>query len=182
VGCRCCPSRGGQSPSDREIVLAAFREHSAPLFRYVERLTGDADLAEEVVQETFARLVTRSPERMVDLRPWLFTVATRLARDEGRRSRRRLRLLGERADRQPLGDQPEDPASSAVRANLRARVRGALAGLPQRDRTVLLLGQSGFTHSEIAEVVGTTTKSVGTMIARALERLARELALDAEDV
>jgi RNA polymerase sigma factor (sigma-70 family) len=148
----------------------------------VARLTGDADVAEEVVQETFARLVTRSPKRLADLRPWLFTVATRLARDEGRRSRRRLRLLGERPDRQPLGDQPDDPASSAERANLRAKVRAALAGLPQRDRTVLLLGQSGFSHREIAAAVGTTTKSVGTMIARALERLARELALDAEDV
>jgi len=148
----------------------------------VARLTGNADVAEEVVQETFARLVTRSPKRLADLRPWLFTVATRLARDERRRSRRRLRLLGERPDRQPLGDQPEDPASSAARSNLRAKVREALAGLPQRDRTVLLLGQSGFSHREIAAAVGTTTKSVGTMIARALERLARELALDAEDV
>lgn len=170
------------SLSDRDLVLAAFREHNASLFRYVARLTGDADVAEEVVQETFARLVTRSPKRLADLRPWLFTVATRLARDERRRSRRRLRLLGERPDCQPLGDQPDDPASSAARANLRAKVREALAGLPQRDRTVLLLGQSGFSHREIAAAVGTTTKSVGTMIARALERLARELALDAEDV
>jgi RNA polymerase sigma-70 factor (ECF subfamily) len=163
-------------------VLAALHEHRAPLFRYVARLTGDADVAEEVVQETFARLVTRSPQRLVDLRPWLFTVATRLVRDEGRRSRRRLRLLGARPQRQPLGDPPDDPASSAVRADLRAKVRAALAGLPQRDRTVLLLRESGFSHREIAEAVGTTTKSVGTMIARALDRLARELALDAEDV
>jgi RNA polymerase sigma-70 factor (ECF subfamily) len=163
-------------------MLAAFREHRAPLFRYVARITGDADLAEEVVQETFARLVTRSPEDLDDLRPWLFVVASRVARDEGRRSRRRLRLLGARPERQPLGDPPDDPASNAARANLQAKVRDALAGLAERDRTVLLLGESGFSHREIAQVVGTTTKSVGTMIARALDRLARELNLDAEDV
>lgn len=163
-------------------MLAAFREHRAPLFRYVARLTGDADLAEEVVQETFARLVTRSPERLENLRPWLFAVASRVARDEGRRSRRRLRLLAARPQQQPLGDPADDPASNAARANLQERVRAALAGLAERDRTVLLLGESGFSHREIAAAVGTTTKSVGTMIARALERLARELNLDAEDV
>lgn len=163
-------------------MLAAFREHRAPLFRYVARLTGDADLAEEVVQETFARLVTRSPQRLENLRPWLFAVASRVARDEGRRSRRRLRLLAARPHQQPLGDPPDDPASNAARANLQERVRTALAGLAERDRTVLLLGESGFSHREIAAAVGTTTKSVGTMIARSLERLARELNLDAEDV
>ncbi len=162
-------------------MQAAFREHRKPLFLYVARLTGDQDIADDVVQETFARLVTRPPARLVDLRPWLFTVATRLARDEGRRVRRRTRLLSANADRQPVGDPPTDPATAAVQADLRARVRAALAGLPERDRTVLLLRESGISHRAIAEAVGTTTKSVGTMIARALDRLADELALDAED-
>ncbi len=82
----------------------------------------------------------------------------------------------------PPGDPPTDPATAATQADLRARVRAALAGLPERDRTVLLLRESGLSHRVIAEAVGTTAKSVGTMIARALNRLAGELGLDAEDV
>jgi DNA-directed RNA polymerase specialized sigma24 family protein len=42
--------------------------------------------------------------------------------------------------------------------------------------------EEGFAHHEIAETVGTTTKSVGTMIARALEKLARHLELDESDL
>lgn len=53
--------------------------------------------------------------------------------------------------------------------------------LSERDRTVLLMREEGFRHREIADAVGTTTKSVGTMIARALEKLAGELDLDTGD-
>jgi RNA polymerase sigma-70 factor (ECF subfamily) len=61
-------------------------------------------------------------------------------------------------------------------------VQQALAGLPERDRTLLLMREEGFSHREIAEAVGTTTGSVGTMIARALDKLAAELRLDEEDI
>ncbi len=61
-------------------------------------------------------------------------------------------------------------------------MRAALATLNEKERTVLLMREEGFTHREIAEAVGTTTGSVGTMIARALDRLAERLPLDAEDL
>jgi DNA-directed RNA polymerase specialized sigma24 family protein len=54
--------------------------------------------------------------------------------------------------------------------------------LGEKERTVLLMREEGFSHREIADAVGTTTGSVGTMIARALDKLAAELPLDAEDL
>jgi DNA-directed RNA polymerase specialized sigma24 family protein len=54
--------------------------------------------------------------------------------------------------------------------------------LTDRERTILLMREEGFAHREIASIVGTTTGSIGTMIARALERLAQHLPLDVEDV
>ena len=59
-------------------------------------------------------------------------------------------------------------------------MRDALSELSLRDRTVLLMREEGFTHREIAEAVGTTTKSVGTIVARALDKLAGLLDLDEE--
>lgn len=133
------------------------------------------------MQETFVRLARRPPAVRENLRPWLFTVATNLAHDAARRSRRRLRILKRHAGRQPVGDTPADPADAAEREDLTRRVRAALAELSPRERTVLLLGQEGFSHREIAEAVDTTTKSVGTMIARALEKLATRLDLEPEE-
>ena len=53
----------------------------------------------------------------------------------------------------------------------RVRASAVLDALSERDRAILLMREEGFKHREIAEAVGTTTKSVGTLIARALDRV-----------
>jgi len=158
-----------------------YVEHHASLYRYLVRLTGDTDLADDAAQETFARLVARPP-RDENPRAWLFTVATNLVRGWSNRRKRRSRLLEAGSARIPSADPPRDPAAAAEAEASRNAVRKALAALSDRERTILLMREEGFTHREISAVVGTTTGSVGTMIARALDKLAEHLPLDAEDV
>ena len=157
-----------------------FARHHEELYRYAARFTGDPDLAEDVVQDAFVRLAERPPAEDSQLRGWLFRVATTIALDAMRGARRRLALVRDRPERQPLGDPPADPAAALERKETRRRVREALAALGPRERAVLLMREEGFAHREIAAAVGTTTGSVGTMIARALEKLARQLDLDEE--
>jgi RNA polymerase sigma factor (sigma-70 family) len=158
-----------------------FARHHVELYRYAARFTGDPDLAEDVVQDVFVRLAERPPADPAHVRGWLFRVATTIAVDAMRASRRRAALARAWPDRLPLGDPPPDPASVAERSELRRRVREALQALGEKERAVLLMREEGFAHREIAAAVGTTTKSVGTMIARALEKLSRRLDLDGED-
>jgi RNA polymerase sigma-70 factor (ECF subfamily) len=157
-----------------------FARHHVELYRYAARFTGDADLAEDVVQDVFVRLAERPPADDGQIRGWLFRVATTIAIDAMRGARRRLALVRDRPDRQPLGDPPPDPAAELERAETRRRVRKALDELGEKERAVLLMREEGFAHREIAAAVGTTTQSVGTMIARALDKLARHLDLDEE--
>lgn len=145
------------------------------------RYTGDPDLAEDVVQDVFVRLAERPPRDQSQLRGWLFRAATTMAIDALRGARRRLHLAQTQVDRLPMADPPPDPSVEVVREEQRQKVRVALAALSEKERAVLLLREEGFAHREIAVTVGTTTGSVGTMIARALEKLARHLDLDAED-
>jgi RNA polymerase sigma factor (sigma-70 family) len=159
-----------------------FARHQAELCRYAARYTGDRDLAEDVVQETFVRLAERPPRDGTHVRAWLFRVATTVAIDMQRSDRRRLRLVREEPARGPMAAPPPDPQREAERHDVQGRVRAALAALGERERSILLMREEGFAHHEIAAAVGTTTGSVGTMIARALEKLARHLDLDAEDV
>jgi RNA polymerase sigma-70 factor (ECF subfamily) len=126
------------------------------------------------------RLIEHPPADDGRLRAWLFTVAANLARDSLKSAWRRRGLLSRRAGRAPTGDPPTDPLTAVERAERVRRVRAALDGLSPKERTILLLREEGFTHREIAAAVDTTTKSVGTLIARALEKLARRIDLDAE--
>jgi RNA polymerase sigma factor (sigma-70 family) len=162
-------------------VEALFAEHHAALFRYLARLTGDPDVAADAAQEAFVRLLEKPPAAG-QTRAWLFRVGTNAALETTRTRTRRLALANAAPERMPVGDAPPTPADDAERAATRDRVRRALAGLAERDRMVLLLREEGFSHREIAGQVGTTTGSVGTMIARSLDRLAAALRLDEEHV
>jgi RNA polymerase sigma-70 factor (ECF subfamily) len=155
-------------------VDTVFEEHYEVLYRYLVRLTGDADQAADISQECFIRLIERRPEER-QLRGWLFRVATNLVRDESRVRRRRLELLHESVDPVAAGSGQMDPETLLELKQKRQVVRRALDALSLRDRTLLLMREEGFSHKEMAVAVGTTTKSVGSMIARALNKLAVEL-------
>ncbi len=146
----------------------AFARHHPALFRYLHRLTGDADVAADIAQESFVRLLGNPlPEERV--RGWLFTVATNLVRDRARSRSRRLRLL-QAGDLEPAT--PERPDEQVEREERIEAVRWALDQLAPRDRQLLMLREEGFRYQEIAEIVGVAPGSVGTLLARALKRFA----------
>ena len=162
-------------------IQRTFDEHYDPLYRYLIRLTGDSDAAADAAQESFIRLVEHQPDGH-QVRAWLFRVATNLVRDGSRVRRRRMELLQTYPDRVPMGDAPEVPDRALELKQTQAVVRSALDVLSSRDRTLLLMREEGFSHQEIAKAVGTTTKSVGSMIARALRKLSTELSKPENDL
>ncbi len=145
-----------------------FADRSGPLYRYISGLSGDAALAEDIVQESFVRLYRRG--RMPDdPAAWLVSVAHNLWRDDRRRDVRRTRLLSLRKDELPtLGESPATDATTLASERVQT-VHQALARLPERDRKLLLLRHSGFAYREIAEVLHVAPGSVGTLLVRASE-------------
>lgn len=151
---------------------AAFARHHAALFRYLHRLLGDADVAADLAQETFVRLLNH-PLPDEEVRPWLFTVGTNLARDVARMRSRRRRLLEKRGEDDAL--RPARPVAPDERLERRRKieaVHAALERIAERDREILLMREEGFRYAEIAEVIGVAPTSVGTLLARALQRFA----------
>lgn len=148
---------------------AVYRQTYQDLVRFLHRLVWDADQAQDLAQETFARALGETPDNP---RAWLFRVATNLARDEARMHARRKRHLvlikGEAKARQ---EGAADPLEAAVRHERQAAVRTALASLSERDRTALLLWDAGLDYHEIATETGLSPGAVGTTLARARRRL-----------
>lgn len=145
---------------------ALFESLYPSVYRYVLRLTGDADTAEDVAQEAFVRLLRQSlPDG--EVRPWLFTVATNLVRDGARKTERRIRLL---AAAPPLVSRPMAADEKVEQKESVSAVRIVLDQLPERDQQLLLMREEGFKYEEIARVIGVAPASVGTLIARALRK------------
>jgi RNA polymerase sigma factor (sigma-70 family) len=145
---------------------ALFHRLHPALYRYLYRLTGDADTADDIAQEAFVRLLRQKlPEK--EVRPWLFTVATNLVRDGVRKAGRRQRLL---AAENPLPTTVPGPDEETDRMERVEAVRRALARIPLRDRQLLLMREEGFTYEEMARAAGVAPGSVGTLLGRALKR------------
>jgi RNA polymerase sigma-70 factor (ECF subfamily) len=143
-----------------------FQQLYPSLFRYLHRLTGDSDVADDIAQEAFVRLLRQDlPES--EVRPWLFTVAMNLVRDHARKIDRRQRLL---TTAPVLVSSFASPDESVERGEQIHAVRSVLEQLSERDQQLLLMREEGFKYEEIAQVIGVAPASVGTLIARALRR------------
>ena len=145
-----------------EIYRSTYRA----LVRFLYRKVWDAEHAEDLAQEAFARALVHRPE---NARGWLFIVAANLARDEARRAARERRHLTLLKSEPPPSTPGPDEAFEA-RAET-ARVRAALEQLTPRDREVLLLWDAGLSYDEIASQTGLGRGAVGTTLARARRRL-----------
>jgi RNA polymerase sigma-70 factor, ECF subfamily len=183
----------------QDALAALYDRHVDAVFAAAIRLTSDRQVAEEVVQETFLALWNRA--ELFDpgtgsLAAWLHTIARNRTVD-------RLRAAGRRPTLVPLssagGSDETDtaaleriviggtvlggadlglgPEGELAAAELRDVIRDALAGLPEHERTALVLAYSAeLTQSEIAERLGWPLGTVKTRTRRALLRLREVLA------
>lgn len=141
-----------------------YRDVYTDLVRFLHRKVWDADQAQDLAQETFARALTHEPENP---RAFVFTIAANLARDEARAAiRRRKHLALVKAD----GADGTDRADG-VEVERAAAVHAALEQLSERDREALLLWDAGLSYPEIAAQTGLAVGAVGTTLARARRRL-----------
>jgi RNA polymerase sigma-70 factor (ECF subfamily) len=164
-----------------DLVYDAYR---ARLFAFLLRLSRRRAVAEDLLDETWLRLVRHARALQPDTRlaAWLFTVARNLYW-----SHRRACLLEETRDAGLLGLWPSrekwpSPFDLALAAETQRRVEEALARLPLRHREVLLLVTvDGLTPSEAAGVCGITPEAMRQRLARARAALAEELGVSADE-
>ena len=152
--------------SFHDQFVELFNAHFHRLYRYLDRLSGEPDLAADLAQDTFVRLYhRRSPPDTPEA--WLITVATNLLRNARSKRARRARLLTAARGEHVLSDPPVSPAQAADAAQSRRRVRAVLDRLPERERRMLLLLAEGYSYRDIATALDLNEASVGTLLARA---------------
>lgn len=136
------------------------------LFRYLDRVSGDPDLAADLAQEAFVRLYRRGamPERPG---VWLITVGLNLFRNDRTTRARRIRLVARAGAEGVLPHPASAPVEVQVAGDMSGRVRSALRRLPDRDQHMLLLRAEGYSYRDIAIALNLNESSIGTLLARA---------------
>ncbi|HEY7934547.1 MAG TPA: sigma-70 family RNA polymerase sigma factor [Solirubrobacteraceae bacterium] len=158
---------------------ALFRDCAADLHGYAISLLGSRASAEDVTALAFERLYrtrSRFDSGRGTPRAWLFAIARNAALDELRRLRRQPQ--GQFSPESPTSP-PEAPGAAGTidQIERRAAIRDALAGLPPREREVVLLKFHGqLSNAELAQALDISQSNAGTRLHRALARLRDALA------
>jgi RNA polymerase sigma-70 factor (ECF subfamily) len=159
---------------ESEIVTTAYAEHREALFGFVMSLTRDADTAEDVVQEAFARLTReanagRTPD---NIRAWLFQVSRNLVTSAGRRQQVAERFAPRLAETGSCRSAEEQ----WLEHEEAERLEKVLAGLPALDRQSLMMAAMGYSGAEIGQVISRSENAVRTRLCRARSQLRQQLA------
>ncbi len=149
-----------------------YRQHASAVFRFAWGLCGDRSAAEDLVSETFVRLLVRAPR--IETRTalaYLLAVARNTYLSGQRRRRREVPLPTE------IPASMQDPVDNLDDQERLAAVLRCLSSLPEGERAALLLHvDHDLPYEDIASALGTSVGAVKVRIHRARVRLARALA------
>ncbi len=166
---------------DRPAFEQLYRSHCDRIYALCWRMCGgDKGLAEDMVQEAFVRAWNKLDLFRGDSKfgTWLHRLAVNVVLSDRRIRVKRLqheREMVDAVERTLVGDRD-------VFAGLRKDLEAAIAGLPERARTVLVLYDiEGYRHSEIAEMTGMAVGSSKAQLHRA-RKLVRAVLKDPENI
>jgi RNA polymerase sigma-70 factor, ECF subfamily len=154
---------------DEDAFRVFYEQTARGLCAYLSRATGDAEAANDLLQESYYRLLrtTTSFETEAHRRHYLFRIAANLLRDRRRRPSREV-PLPEPGDERSQLSQNRLPGAIVARRD----VSRALLALRPRDRDLLWFAYAqGMTHSEIAASLGVKSGSVRMLLFRARAKL-----------
>lgn len=163
---------------DPDAFDAVHEAFHARLYNFLARLSRRRDVAEDLLEETWLRLVAHADRLEPDTRlgPWLYTVARNLFHSYCRSRALDDGLAASLIGLWPAGTPLASPFEEAAARELERRVERALATLPAAYREVLLLvGAEGMSPSEAAGVCGVSPEALRQRLSRARAMLTRAL-------
>jgi RNA polymerase sigma-70 factor (ECF subfamily) len=156
-------------------VHAAF---NARLFTFLARLARNRDVAEDLLEDTWLRVVSRARSLRPDTRlaPWLFTIARNRYCSFCRSRLVESTHAADLIDLWPSGSPRPSPFEATAASETERRLEAALASLPLTYREVLLLvGVEGLAPTDAAAICGVSPDALRQRLHRARVQLARRL-------
>jgi RNA polymerase sigma-70 factor, ECF subfamily len=172
------PLERGMIPSaeqaDGTNVIALVHQYTGMLTRVARSVTRNASEAEDIVQETFVRVLRHHTElaELRDARTWLIRITWNLALDRKRRAKTRPQFDDFEERTRSLTACELSAEAEVIAAQYRARMLLLIDTLPAKEREVLLLSAvKELSTVEIAAVLKTTTSTIRSVLYRARQAL-----------
>ena len=173
------PSEASAESPGAETIEELFTALESPLMGYALRYTGDAALAEDVVQEAFMKLHLQF-ELVQKPRQWLYRTVHNLALNQRRKTSKSVSFDHSAEEENPASHSADPallPDEQIIRHEGIGLVRISLKTLDDRSRELIRLKfNEELSYKEIGARTGLTTSNVGFILHHALKTIAGELA------
>lgn len=164
-----------------EWIRAAVERHESSLLRYAASITGDAERARDIVQETFVKLCDETPVRLNGrLTEWLFTVCRNRAIDVQRKEKRMTPLTEMDLDTRESAE--PSPSLAAEQRESSSQLLRLLETLPPNQREVIRLKfQGDLSYLEISRVTKLSVSNVGFLMHTGIKALRQKFLNEAKE-
>jgi RNA polymerase sigma-70 factor (ECF subfamily) len=177
---------------DLQAFALLVERYERPLWNFLRRFVNDMALAEDLLQETFMRVVksAASWKEQAKFSTWLYTIARNLCIDQQRRNALRTTTSldaaaraadADRTSAPPLGERlaggDRGGEAAAITQQLAIQIEAAIAALPTSQREVFLMREVlGLPFAEIATALGENVATIKSRMRYALMHLRQALA------
>jgi RNA polymerase sigma-70 factor (ECF subfamily) len=156
---------------DEHAFEVLYHHYSGIIYNYLLKLVGNRDLAEDILAETFIKLLNSNLTKKGTLKNWLYRVATNAAYKTFRTTRKDL-FLDRNVEKMVSNPSGHDYERTVT-------VQKALLKIPEIHRSVVILKYyQGFKYREIAEILGCPEGTVKTRMQKGLQLLKKLLKKD----
>jgi RNA polymerase sigma-70 factor (ECF subfamily) len=165
---------------DIRAFEALYRRHRSALYRYLTRQTHNVETANDLFQEVWSKVIASREryEARAQFRTFLFRIAQNCFLDYCRRScvRHETNSAADDWEGRLPGSDHDRPDVRLEQAQLAARYRAALSGLPAEQRDAFLLYESGLSLQEVATVSAVGVETAKSRLRYAVAKLRASIA------
>jgi len=167
---------------DEDALRVLVDRHTASVYKFSIRYTGDESLAQDICQEAFLRIYRNARKYLpgMPFKTWLFTIVRNTSIDFARsytyRKASSLEELSQEIEKKFLIDQDSDPEQRYLSLESAQKVVRAVQSLPEKQRTAVILRYyGGMSVKEVAGIMKSTASSVESLLVRAKNNLIKLL-------
>lgn len=155
-----------------------YQRHFGELRAFILRRVGCRELAAELTNETFIRILSyQAPDPIQNQRAFLYRIAGNLAIDHHRANREQTECIDDLNEGDYFASDIGDPARVVCARQTLERLRLAIDALPPQCRRAFVLFKfESLSHAEIAAEFGVTINAVEKLLIRALVQLRKQMA------
>ena len=160
--------------NNKEAFNEIYKRYEKPIYNYLNRLVFDKDMLNEIFQEIFAKIYFKAKtfKKKYKFKSWIYKISMNQYIDYYKRLKRQNKIIGKKEDLSNYEYNAPDTIDNIIEDETLKQLETFLNRLPEKyQQAVILKKLEGFTFDQVAEIMGVTSRSVKTYVAKGIEKL-----------